>query len=175
MFDGEEAVKQLEGHCRYCEEIEGHDHLAVISQECEPALAWISLPSNTSKIPSHSPFRDVEAELLKLAVDLRSAPVRILICYAADHGSNLDGDLRPSSCTRAPAPVEPETGSVPPNHGLRLYNNEGLGPPRPQAAQNSPEQPVQRAQAWAWMFSFEHCQMLTQSEDLKCAVAATTE
>src|SRR5260370_20035329 len=113
MFDGEEAVKQLEGHRGYRKEIEGNDGLAVIGQECEPALGWVSPPSNTSKIPSHGPLRDVEAELQKLAVDLRSAPVHIFFSYAADHGSNLGGDLWPSSCPRAPTPVETEPRPVP--------------------------------------------------------------
>ena len=125
MFDGEKAVKQFESHCRYREEIEGHNHLAVISQECEPALGWISPPFNTSKIPSHGPFRDLEAELQKLAVDFTSALVQILFRHAANQGSNLDGDLRPSSGTRAPAPVEPESRSVPAHHGLRPYYHEG--------------------------------------------------
>src|SRR5260370_40541788 len=108
MCEGEEALKQLEGHGRSGEEIEGKDGLAVIGQECEPALGWVSPPSNTSKIPSHGPLRDVEAELQKLAVDLRSAPVHIFFSYAADHGSNLGGVLRPSSPTRAAAPLQPE-------------------------------------------------------------------
>jgi hypothetical protein len=68
VLDGEKAVKQLESHRRYGEEIEGHDHLAMISQECEPALGWIAPTSNTLKIPSHGSFRDVEAELPQLAV-----------------------------------------------------------------------------------------------------------
>jgi len=47
MLDGEKAVEEFESHRRYGEEIEGHDRLAMISQECEPVLGWISPPSNT--------------------------------------------------------------------------------------------------------------------------------
>jgi hypothetical protein len=119
VLDGEKAVKQLECHRRYGEEIEGHDHLAMISQECEPVLGWISPPSNTLKIPSHSSFRDVEAESQQLTVDLRSTPVKILF----RHGPAA------RACTRTPSPVEPESGSVPAHHGVRLNNDEGLAPP----------------------------------------------
>src|ERR1700724_491138 len=51
VLDGEKAVKQLESHRRYGEEIEGHDHLAMISQECEPALGWVSPPLHTHVYP----------------------------------------------------------------------------------------------------------------------------
>src|SRR6202030_970825 len=131
VLDGEKAVKQPECHRRYGEEIEGHDHLAMISQECEPALGWIAPPANTLKIPSHSSFRDVEAELPQLAVDLRSTPVQILFRHAANQSANLSGSLRPTAraCTRTPSPVEPKSSSVPAHHGVRLNNDEGLGPP----------------------------------------------
>jgi hypothetical protein len=49
VLDDEEAVQQLKGHHRYREEIQSHDHLAMISEECQPALAWITAPSETSK------------------------------------------------------------------------------------------------------------------------------
>jgi hypothetical protein len=94
VLDGEEAVKQLEGHRRYGEEIDGHDRLAMISQECEPALGWVSPSLNPPKIPSYGPFRDVETELQKLTVDLRRTPDPILFRHAANQGLNLGGDLR---------------------------------------------------------------------------------
>jgi hypothetical protein len=40
MLDGEKAVKAFESQRRYGEEIKGHDHLAMISRGCEPALKW---------------------------------------------------------------------------------------------------------------------------------------
>ena len=78
-------------------------------------------------------------------------------------------DLRPAAraCTRAPSPVEPKSSSVPAHHGVRLHNDERLAPPRPDAAQNGPKQPVDGAQLRSRMFSFEPRELLTQGEDLQ--------
>jgi hypothetical protein len=143
----------------------------------EFSTGTVSPPSNTSKVPSYGPFRDLKANLQKLAVDLRSTPVGILFRYTSNQGSDFGGDPRPTTeaCPRAPSPVEPEPGSVPANHGVRLYNGQCLGPPRPDAAQNGPEQPVGGVQVRARMFSLEYSELLTQGEDLKCAVAAIAE
>ncbi len=39
VLDDEEAVEQLKGHRRHSEEVERHDHFAVIRQEGQPTLA----------------------------------------------------------------------------------------------------------------------------------------
>jgi hypothetical protein len=39
VLDHEEAVQQLERHCRHGEKGEGHDHFAVILEKRKPALA----------------------------------------------------------------------------------------------------------------------------------------
>ena len=38
MLDDEEAVQHTETQCGHGEEVEGGDHLAVIVEECQPAL-----------------------------------------------------------------------------------------------------------------------------------------
>src|SRR5271167_965893 len=103
----------------------------MISQECEPALGWIAPPSNTLKIPSHGSFRDVEAELPQLAVDLRSTPVQILFRHAANQSANLSGSLRPTAraCARTPSPVEPKSNSVPAHHDVQRNNDEASAHP----------------------------------------------
>jgi hypothetical protein len=137
----------------------------------------VSPSLNTPKIPSHGLFGNAEAELQKLAVDLGSTPHRILFRHAANQGLNLGGDLRSTAraCTRAPSPVEPEPGSMPAHHGVRLNNDEGRCPTRPDAAQDGPEQPVKGAQVRARMFSFEYRELLTQGQDLQGAIAPTAE
>src|ERR1700694_923390 len=94
----------------------------------------------------------------------RLTPHRILFRHAANQGLNLGGDLRSTAraCTRAPSPVEPEPGSMPAHHGLRLNKDEARCPPRPAAAQDGPEQPVKGAQVRPRMFSFEYRELLTQ-------------
>jgi hypothetical protein len=47
MLDDEKAVQQLERNRRHSEEIEGHDHLAVILKKGKPALARIAAASDT--------------------------------------------------------------------------------------------------------------------------------
>ena len=64
---------------------------------------------------------------------------------------------------------------MPANHGVRLNNDEGLGPTRPDAAQDGPEQPVQGAQVRARMVSFEYRELLPQGEDLQGVIAPTAE
>src|ERR1035437_9589193 len=70
MLDHEEAVQQLEGHCRRGEEVAGGDHFGRILQERQPALGRVASTPNAWQIPGDASFRNDEAELLKLSVDL---------------------------------------------------------------------------------------------------------
>ena len=81
MLDDEEAVQQLERHRGHGEEVEGHDHLAVVLEKGQPSLAGITLAAHPAQIPSHGSFRYFETELLELAVDFRCAPAHILFCH----------------------------------------------------------------------------------------------
>ena len=71
MLDDKEAIQQLERQCRYSEEIEGDDHLAVILEEGQPPLARVATALNPPKIPGYGPFRDDETQLLKFAATWR--------------------------------------------------------------------------------------------------------
>ena len=59
--------------------------------------------------------------------------------------------------------------------GLRLDDDEHLCPPGPEAAQCSPEQPVQLIQPRTQPLPLEHGDLLSQGEDLKCSVMPTAE
>jgi hypothetical protein len=54
----EEAVEQLEGHCRHREKVEDDDPLAVILEKSEPPLIRIAVTPNSSQIAGHTPFGD---------------------------------------------------------------------------------------------------------------------
>ena len=61
MINHEEAIQQLEGDRRYGEEIERHDHFAVVIQERQPTSFRITSPSDWAQISSNSSLRDVES------------------------------------------------------------------------------------------------------------------
>src|SRR5262249_43357641 len=94
VLNDKEAVQQLERQRRHGEEIERDDRLAVILQEGPPARGRASTTPNVAQIPRDSPFRDHEAELLQLSVDLGRSPVRILVRQASDQLTYLLRDLR---------------------------------------------------------------------------------
>ena len=77
VFDDEKAVAQLKSHGRHGEEVESGDHLAVILEEGQPALAGVAPAVDTPEMPRHGPFRDDDAEFPKFSVDLGCAPACI--------------------------------------------------------------------------------------------------
>src|ERR1035437_228978 len=141
MLDHEEAVQQLEGHCRRGEEVAGGDHFAMILQERQPALGRVASTPNAWQIPGDASFRNDEAELLKLSVDLGGSPIRVLIGQASDQNTNLIGDFRSAAAwPGSPTPVQTETGAVPADDGLGLHDDEDIGPAGPRAAKGRPEE-----------------------------------
>ncbi len=94
VFDDEEAVEELEGNRRHGEEVECNDHFAVILQEGQPVLAWITAALNASEVPSHASFGNDEAELLEFSVNLGRAPGRILFRQAADEPTDFSRSFR---------------------------------------------------------------------------------
>ena len=64
---------------------------------------------------------------------------------------------------------------MPAYDGLRFHNYQDLGPPGPDAAQGSPEQPVQLIQPRTRPFPLEHGDLLPQGEDLQSSVMPTAE
>ena len=176
VFDREEAVERLEGHCRHREEVEGDDRLAVILEKRKPPLTRVATAPNSSQIPGHTPLGDDEAELQKSAMDLGRSPIRVLCCQAPDQTADFIGDLGPAA-TRAgtPMPVEPENGAVPADDGLGLHHDEGVGPAGPKAAAGRPEESVRRVQYWPRPFPFEDRDLLSEGEDFQGRVASSTE
>jgi len=68
----------------------------VILEERQPAFAWVTSALDASQVPGYAPFRDHEAELLKLSVDLGGSPIRVLLRETPDQPADLIGDLRPA-------------------------------------------------------------------------------
>jgi len=66
---------------------------------------------------------------------------------------------------------ESETRTVPADDGLRLDDDEDLSPAGPTTAQAGPEKSVQPVQNGPRTFALEHCDLLTEGQDLQGGVA----
>ena len=171
MLDDKQTVQLLKRDCRNGEEIECNDRLAMISKEREPTLAGISSAVHTPEITRNASFGDLKTELQHFAMDLRRSPTGILVCQAADQITKLARDFRSANPgTRCPSPVQSETGAVPANHGIGLHDQEHAFPARPEAPECDPEQPIETIQGRPWPFSFEDCELLSQSDHLQRGV-----
>jgi len=62
-------------------------------------------------------------------VDFGSTPVRILLCQAPDQDANFLGDSRSATAPPGPpTPIEAETGTMPADDGVWVYNATTLVP-----------------------------------------------
>jgi len=64
---------------------------------------------------------------------------------------------------------------MPADDGLRLHDDEGLGPAGPNLPQGGPEQPVEGGQRWSRPFALEHSYLLSEREDFESGVTATVK
>src|SRR5260370_3970340 len=152
VADDEKAVQNTKRERWDGEEIHCSNGLAMVSEERQPSLhgIWIS---RSSPDPSRdTPFRDLEAQLLKFAVNARRSPGRILGNHPKDQRANLFADTLPSSYladSGDPRPIQTKPRSMPVHDGSRSDQDEQLGPPGPDRSQRNPEQLVQGSQSTA--------------------------
>ena len=176
VLDDEEAVQQFEGDGRHGEEIEGHNHFLMILQKCPPLFPRIAPPPDAPQIASDAAFGDDEAEPLKLSMNLGRTPIRIFFRQAADQRSNFFGDLGPATTgPGAPTPVKAKAGAMPADDGLRLYDDQNVGPAGPEATQSRPEKPVEPVQFGPRPFAFEDGELLSQRQDFDRGVAPAAQ
>jgi hypothetical protein len=64
---------------------------------------------------------------------------------------------------------------MPPDHGLRLHNDQGLGPAEPGLSQGRPEQSIPPIQPRARTLSFQDGDLLPKGQDLQGSVVSTAE
>ena len=65
MLDDEEAIEEPECQSGHGKEVEGDDHLAMVSEEGEPVFGWIAASPQASQISGDGALGDLEAELQK--------------------------------------------------------------------------------------------------------------
>src|ERR1700751_5819861 len=97
MINHEEAIQRLEGDCRYGEEIERHDHFAMVVQERQPTSFRITSVVDWAQIPSNRSLRDVESQLQQFAMDFGSTPTIVFFRQTHDEVADFRGNPRPPS------------------------------------------------------------------------------
>jgi hypothetical protein len=64
---------------------------------------------------------------------------------------------------------------MPADDGLRLHDDEHVGPTEPEAAKGGPEESAQPVQYGPRPFAFEHGDLLSQGEDLESNIAPSAK
>jgi hypothetical protein len=64
---------------------------------------------------------------------------------------------------------------VPPNHGFRRDDDEGLLPTRPDSPSNYPEEFIEEAEDRPWVAPLEHSELLPEREILQEEMPTTTK
>jgi hypothetical protein len=114
MLDHKKAVQHSERRRRHSEQVESDDGFAVVAKKRKPLFAGIAPPLNAPQIACDGPFGYDEAELLKLAVDLRRAPVGVLLRQSPNQDTDFLSDPRPPATGPGlPTPVQSEPGAMP--------------------------------------------------------------
>jgi len=153
-----------------------YSNMNVSDGTVKKSKAVIAATTDSAKILGQTPFGDVEAKFLKFTVNLRCAPVGVLLDQPSDRHPNLSGDARSATAlSGTPPPVEPKPGAVPADNSIGLHYDQDLGQAGPEAAEDGPEKPVRRVQCWSRPITLEHGDLLSESENLKGRIASAAE
>jgi hypothetical protein len=136
------------------------------AKEGLPSLQWPTLPR-------HHLFRDcrlgdVEAELQKLAVDVRRTPERVLETHSSDKVAHLFVDPRPATAKAGLPPPERTEAVARPTH-------DRLGPDNCYCVKDAREAAIKPDEQRAigpshvqptWRTPLKHVQLMLQHQDL---------
>jgi len=96
--------------------------------------------------------------------------------FNRDESPDLFAHLRPTVAGPGqPAPVQSKARPMPSDHSLRLHDNQNIRPSRPHAPKSGPEEAVEAVRGRSRTFPFQHGDLLSQREDLKRTIEATSE
>jgi hypothetical protein len=86
MFDCKKAIENPKAQSWDREEVERGDYFAVVVEEGQPALSFVSLtvPAKPAEIARDGRLGNPESQLEQFAVNARNAPGRILVLHAVD-------------------------------------------------------------------------------------------
>ena len=120
---------------------------------------------------------DIDPELQELAMDTGSAPEWVGHGYLTNQFSNFTRhrwSSRPS-ISALPSPVQPEPLLVPADDGLRLDDEEGSTPLRPDAAEDIPEGSISPAKGWSGRIALKDLDLVTEGCILQDQGSARSE
>jgi hypothetical protein len=115
-----------------------------------------------------------QAKLEQFTVDAGSTPERIGVTHSADQVDGVWGDGFPAGFARTafPSPEEPKPGAMPLKDRAGLNQAQPTLPSAPGLRKPSPNDPVQRRQAWSLGAPAQHEQLVSQGQDLQNQVSA---
>ncbi|MBW2498571.1 MAG: hypothetical protein JRF61_14950 [Deltaproteobacteria bacterium] len=146
------------------DEVHRGDAVPVIEKKRLPSLPLIVVGISLREISRDGGKADPKAELLEFRLDLSGSPT-VLIGESTNEGLYLDGDRRSSRTgPRNESPVQPESLAVPADDCVRLDDDQGLPPSRPDPRQQYPETSIGWIDPGAAALLGESCELLTQSE-----------
>src|SRR4029077_19324974 len=146
VADDEKAVQNTKRERWDGEEIHCRNGLTMVSEERQPSLHGIWNSRSSPDASRDTPFRELETQLEKFAVNARCSPGRILGNHTENQGAHLFADTLPSpylADTGDPRPIQTKPRAMPVHDGSRSDQDERLGPPGPERSQRNPEQLVQ--------------------------------
>src|SRR5215468_11195044 len=122
VADDEKAVQNTKRERWNGEEIHCSNCLAMVSEERQPSLHRIWISRGSPDPSRDTPFRDLETQLLKFAVNARRSPGGILGNHTKNQGANLFADTLPSSDladSGDPRPIQTKPRAMPVHNGSR--------------------------------------------------------
>jgi len=138
MSNHEEAIQHAECCRGNREEIHACDGLSMIAQERRPSLCRLMVARCFPHPTQHRSLGDFKTKHLQFTMNPRCAPGAILGDHAEDQFPKLLARRLSSDYgmfAREPFPVQPESGPVPADNRIRLYDDKRLLPSRPESAQ----------------------------------------
>src|SRR6266851_9044583 len=163
MGNHEETVQDTKGQCGHGKEVHRSDHFTVVVQEGRPALCRHRTPRDLPHPAQDRSLRDVEAEHLQLAMNMRSAPGWVFSHHAEDEFAQFPAHASPactSTMPREPLPVQLESGPMPTDNRLRPHENQRTLPSIPEPPQHHPEQFVRDSKPRQWVPPFQNSELL---------------
>jgi hypothetical protein len=144
------------------EHIDRGDASGLIAQEAAPSRRRPT--SSSHHVLGDGGLADLEAELEQFAVDTRRSPERVGGVHLPNQIPNLAIHRRPSR-SRAPAPKQAKTLTMPLDNGGRLDQHHRVQTARPQSVDPDPQQAIDREQSGPTRpLAAKNMQLMTESE-----------
>jgi hypothetical protein len=100
----------------------------MVSQKRQPEP--VPLTAHGSEVPGDRALGNLKAQRQQLSLDSGGSPGGVLLRHALDESTNLGAD--PGSTVvpppGKPTPIEPKSGTMPPDDRLRLHDHHYLSP-----------------------------------------------